>query len=131
SILHGSTWPWFCFRNDSTSLRVFRRQACALLQRARPKHKLSRGRAGPVRFRSQGGTSPMKPPTTTYRPLLLAVAAAVSCACGMMPASALAGSATKADGAVSNAALLERIDALEEEIKQLRKDTRVLEVYDD
>ncbi|HXC49607.1 MAG TPA: porin [Candidatus Limnocylindrales bacterium] len=70
----------------------------------------------------------MKPPGTIYRARASLAAIAVACACGLMPASALAASPTKE---TTNAALLERIDALEEEIKQLKKDTRVLEVSDE
>jgi phosphate-selective porin OprO/OprP len=65
-------------------------------------------------------------PTRTRR--YLAPAAVFGLALCMTPVCAMAADAGRT---VSNAELLERIDALEKELKSLRKDTRVLEVSDE
>jgi phosphate-selective porin OprO/OprP len=69
---------------------------------------------------------PHRPPTRARR--YLAPAAVLGLALGMAPVCAMAADAGREP---SNAELLERIDALEKELKAIRKDTRVLEVSDE
>jgi phosphate-selective porin OprO/OprP len=69
---------------------------------------------------------PHRPPTRAHR--YLAPAAVFGLALCMTPVWAMAADAGREP---SNAELLERIDALEKELKALRKDTRVLEVSDE